>query len=447
MTQDLFAAEKDINANAPLAERMRPRKLDEIVGQDRAIGPGSMLAEMLAAGEVPSVIFWGPPGSGKTTIARVMARLVEAHFVAFSAVLSGVKEIRQIVAEARQRLSGTGRRTVLFVDEIHRFNKSQQDSFLPHIEAGTISLVGATTENPSFEINSALLSRCRVITLDPLETADVQSLLERALDDRTRGLGKLGLTITPKALDHLARQAGGDARVGLNALEIAAASELPEIDGKKTITLEIAEKAIQAKALLYDKAGEQHYDVISAFIKSLRASDPDAALYWMARMIDAGEDPMFIARRMVILASEDVSNADPRALQVATTAMQAVHMVGMPEARIILAQAATYLALAPKSNASYMALEAAMREVKEKGALPVPKHLRNAPTRLMKELGYADGYRYDHDFDHRFSGQPCLPEKLDGHEYYQPGEEGLEAQLKKRLEWLRSHRERYKKET
>ncbi len=443
MTSDLFDRPEDLTASAPLADRVRPRRLEEVVGQEQAIGPGTMLAKALAAGELPSIIFWGPPGSGKTTIARIVAQQVQAVFVAFSAVLSGVKEVRQIVAEARQRLTDTGRRTILFVDEIHRFNKSQQDSFLPHIEAGTIVLVGATTENPSFEINSALLSRCRVVTLEALEPRHIETILRRALEDPVYGLGKRQLAITHKAADHLARQARGDARVALNALELAAAGELPLVDGKSTITLEIAEHAIQAKALLYDKDGEQHYNVISAFIKSLRASDPDGALYWLARMIEAGEDPMFIARRLVILAAEDVSNADPRALELATTAMQAVHLVGMPEARIILAQATTYLALAPKSNASYLALNAALADVKAKGDLPVPKHLRNAPTNLMKDLGYADGYRYDHDFEHHFSGQPCLPEKLDGREYYQPSAEGLEARMKERLDWIRRHREKH----
>ncbi len=443
MTSDLFDKPEEAAANAPLADRVRPRKLEEVVGQEQAIGPGTMLAKALTAGELPSIIFWGPPGSGKTTIARIIAQMVEASFVSFSAVLSGVKEIRQIVAEARQRLVDTGRRTILFVDEIHRFNKSQQDSFLPHIETGTIVLIGATTENPSFEINSALLSRCRVITLEPLEPRHIETLVRRALADPTHGLGKRDISLTHKAADHLARQARGDARVALNALELAAAGELPLVDGKPTITLEVAEHAIQAKALMYDKDGEQHYNVISAFIKSLRASDPDAALYWLARMVEAGEDPMFIARRLVILAAEDVSNADPRALELATTAMQAVHMIGMPEARIILAQAVTYLALAPKSNASYAALNAAVADVHAKGDLPVPKHLRNAPTNLMKDLGYADGYRYDHEFEHHFSGQPCMPEKLDGREYYQPTAEGLEARLKERLEWIRRRRERY----
>ncbi len=447
MTQDLFSGSEPVDAHAPLADRMRPRRLEEVVGQDAAVGPGSLLREALAAGSLPSLIFWGPPGSGKTTIARVIAQHFESAFVSFSAVLSGVKEIRVIVEEAKQRLRSTGKKTVLFVDEIHRFNKSQQDSFLPHVEAGTLILVGATTENPSFEINSALLSRCRVVTLDPLGPADVETILRRALADKQRGLGKLPLTITPKALDHLARQAHGDARIALNALEIAAAGELPQVDGKPTITLEAAERAIQAKALLYDKAGEQHYNVISAFIKSLRASDPDAAIYWMSRMIEAGEDPMFIARRMVIFSAEDVSNADPRALPLATAAMQATHMVGMPEARIILAHAATYLACAPKSNASYMALEAALADVREKGPLEVPKHLRNAPTKLMKDLGYHDGYRYDHEFEHHFSGQPCLPVELETRRYYEPSDQGLEERIRQRLEWLREHREKYDKKS
>lgn len=445
MTQDLFATTEEIGPNTPLAERMRPRRLDEVVGQEKAVGPGSMLRQAIAAGEVPSLIFWGPPGSGKTTIARLLAQHSDAVFANFSAVLSGVKEVRGVVEEARQRLRSSGKKTILFIDEIHRFNKSQQDTFLPHIEAGTIVLVGATTENPSFEVNAALLSRCRVITLEALAPKDIETLLRRALEDKTRGLGKRGLAATPKAFDHLARLAHGDARVALNALEIAAAGELPAIDGKPTITLEVAETAIQSKALLYDKAGEQHYNVISAFIKSLRASDPDAVLYWLARMLEAGEDPMFIARRLVILASEDISNADPRALPLAVAAMQAVHMIGLPEARIVLAHAATYLACAPKSNASYMALEKAARDVKEKGALDVPKHLRNAPTRLMKDLGYHDGYKYDHDFEHHFSGQPCLPPELEDRHYYEPSDQGLEKRIQERLEWLRQHRDKYPK--
>jgi putative ATPase len=404
-----------------------------------------MLREALGAGELPSILFWGPPGSGKTTIARLLAQHIDAAFVNFSAVLSGVKEVRQIVEEARLRQRSSGKKTVLFVDEIHRFNKGQQDSFLPHIENGTLILLGATTENPSFEVNSALLSRCRVVTLEPLAPRDVETLIRRAMNDKPRGLGKRGINVTPKAIDHLARQARGDARIALNALEIAAAGELPKVDGKPTITLEVAEKAIQAKALLYDKAGEQHYNVISAFIKSLRASDPDAAVYWLARMVEAGEDPLFIARRMVILASEDVGNADPRALPLATAAMQAVHMVGMPEARIILSHAATYLACAPKSNASYMALERALQDVRDKGALDVPKHLRNAPTKLMKDLGYSDGYRYDHDFEHHFSGQPCLPKELEERRYYEPSDQGVEDRIRQRLDWLREHREKYKK--
>ncbi len=445
MTKDLFAAPPDAPKNAPLAERIRPRRLEDVVGQEKAIGPGSMLREALGAGEVPSLLFWGPPGSGKTTIARLLATYVDAAFVSFSAVLSGVKEVRQIVEEARQRLTAHDRKTILFVDEIHRFNKSQQDSFLPHVEAGTIILVGATTENPSFTINSALLSRCRTIILEPLTTRDVETLMRRAMKDKQRGLGGRGLVITPKALDHIARQAHGDARVAINALEISAAGELPQVDGKPTITLEVSERASQAKALLYDRAGEQHYNVISAFIKSLRASDPDAALYWMARMIEAGEDPMFIARRLVVFAGEDVSNADPHALPLATSAMQAVHMIGMPEARIIMAHAVTYLACAPKSNASYMGLAAAMRDVKEKGSLEVPRHLRNAPTKLMKEIGYGDGYRYDHDFPHHFSGQPCLPPELENRRYYEPSDQGVEERIRRRLVWLREHREPYPK--
>jgi putative ATPase len=428
---DLFEQAANSDA-APLAERMRPHILDEVVGQNHLLGEGKLLRRLIETDQLSSVIFWGPPGTGKTSLAQVIAGATRSRFIFFSAVLQGVKEIREIVAKAREERAFHGRKTVLFVDEIHRFNKAQQDAFLPYVEKGEIILIGATTENPSFEINSALLSRSRVFVLYPLEPADIRLLLDRAVSD-PRGLGGRELRVDEAALDFLADQAGGDARVALNALEIsAAAAEQGEI------TLPQALEALQKKALLYDKGAEEHYNVISAFIKSLRGSDPDGALYWLARMVEAGEDPLFIARRMVVFASEDVGNADPRALQVAVAVQQAVHFVGMPEGRINLAQAATYLATAPKSNASYLGIDQALAEVRRSGALPVPLHLRNAPTRLMKELDYGKGYQYAHDHRDAFAAQEHLPEKLRGKRFYRPVDRGYEKTIAERLaHWRR----------
>ncbi len=440
MTRDLFSNGEDKQAPAPLADRMRPRTLDEVVGQEHITGGGTMLRGAVENGKIPSLIFWGPPGCGKTTLARVIANSTQSRFVAFSAVLAGVKEVRKIVDEAKARIRQNGERTILFVDEIHRFNKSQQDSFLPHVEAGTIVLIGATTENPSFEVNAALLSRCRVLTLKPLEKHDLRAIIDRALRDDQKGLGSRPLKLSDEAAAHIVKSADGDARRVLNTLEVLSSFDLPETDGEYAVSLADAEQAVQTKAIIYDKAGEQHYDVISAFIKSMRGSDPDAALYYLARMLEAGEDPMFIARRMVILAGEDISNADLRALPLAVSAMQAVHMIGMPEARIILAQAVSYLACAPKSNASYMALMAAQQDVKEHGALQVPMHIRNAPTRLMKELGYSKGYQYDHDSEGRHSGQQFLPDEIADAQYYHPTDQGHEERIKARLEWLRNRK-------
>jgi putative ATPase len=427
---DLFDQPDSDRRDAPLAERMRPTSLDEVVGQRHLLGEGKPLRRLIETDQLASVIFWGPPGTGKTTLAQIIAHSTKSRFVFFSAVLQGVKEVREIVKQAQEERRYHGRKTVLFVDEIHRFNKAQQDAFLPWVERGDIILIGATTENPSFEVISALLSRSRVFVLYPLEPVDIRTLLERALAD-PRGLAERRVTVTEEALDFLAEQAQGDARVALNTLEVAAA-----MAPGGGIGLEAMQGALQKRALLYDKGAEEHYNVISAFIKSLRGSDPDGALYWLARMVEAGEDPLFIARRMVIFASEDVGNADPRALQVALAVQQAVHFVGMPEGRINLAQAVTYLATAPKSNASYLGVEQALAEVRQSGALPVPLHVRNAPTRLMQELGYHKGYKYAHDYAEGYAAQEYLPEKLRGRRFYRPTERGYEKMISERMRYL-----------
>jgi putative ATPase len=421
-------------AAGPLADRMRPRTLDEVVGQEHLLGPGRVLRTALERGELHSMILWGPPGSGKTTLASLMARVAGARFVAFSAVLSGVKEIRQVVAEADVERSRRRTRTILFVDEIHRFNRAQQDAFLPHVEKGTIVLIGATTENPSFEVNSALLSRCRVYVLRPLGEESVVQILQAALADRERGLAGTGVSATDEALRLIARLANGDARSALNVLELAA--QLAPDAGP--ITESTIREASQRRTLLYDKSGEEHYNLISALHKSLRDSDPDASLYWMTRMLDSGEDPLYVARRLVRFASEDVGNADPQALLLTLAAKEAYDFLGSPEGELALAQATLYLALAPKSNASYVAYNEARADVDAAPAEPVPLHIRNAPTGLMKDLGYGKGYQYAHDAPDARVEQAHLPDALRGRQYYRPVDRGLEAELARRLaEWRR----------
>ena len=439
---DLFPAESDAarQPRPPLAERMRPQTLDEFVGQEHLVGEGRFLSAVLTAEHPPSLIFWGPPGSGKTTLALLIARATRCRFVFFSAVLSGVKEVRDLVAEARER-KHRGERTILFVDEIHRFNRSQQDAFLPHVEDGTIILMGATTENPSFEINAPLLSRCKVLTLKPLRGDQVSSVLRRALGDREHGLGDRRIACDEALLAEIADWAEGDARRALNLLEQSVALCPPNMDECVLTEREVREAA-QQRVLIFDKGREEHYNIISAFIKSLRGSDPDAAIYWLARMLEAGEDPLFVARRMVIFASEDVGNADPQGLPVAVAALQAFHAIGMPEGWIPLSHAATYLATAPKSNASYLAYRKAAAEVHETGSLPVPLHLRNAPTKLMKAEGYAEGYRYPHNYPGHRVEQQYLPERLAGRRYYDPTDEGHESEIRRRLDVWRDESEK-----
>ncbi len=427
----------------PLADRMRPSCLDELLGQDAIIGPGTLLRRAVERGNIPSLILWGPPGTGKTSLAMLLAQQSHAHFTTMSAVSAGVRDIRAGVEEARERLRSSGTRTILFIDEIHRFNKSQQDALLPHVERGLLTLIGATTENPSFEVNSALLSRCRVYVLKPLEEEEINSLLERALTDTERGFGGNEIESSPEALRALAQACHGDARTALNALEMAVVATL---ERPLQLTPELLLEALQKKALLYDKDGEEHYNLISAFHKSLRGSDPDAALYWMARMLAAGEEPLYVARRMIRFASEDIGNADPQALPLTMAAMNAYHALGSPEGELALAQAALYLAAAPKSNAAYTAMSEAMRTAQEKGPLPPPLTIRNAPTRLMKNLGYGAGYLYDHDSPEGYLPQEYFPEGLEGTRFYHPVPRGFEREIIKRLEYWRSLREKEKTE-
>jgi putative ATPase len=440
---DLFDARAKAAKKSPLADRMRPQNLAEFVGQEHLVGSDKILRGFMERKELVSMIFWGPPGVGKTTLALIVAGTMGAHFVSFSAVLSGVKDIRAVIEEAKQQLKYYGKRTILFVDEIHRFNKAQQDAFLHHVEDGTITLIGATTENPSFEINAPLLSRCKVLVLEQLSADNIKTIISNTLSNKERGLGNLKIAIDDDAFNFIADLSHGEARVALNTLESALMLTKPNKGDKRKVTLKIAQEAMQRKALLYDKGGEEHYNVISAFIKSMRGSDPDAALYWLARMLEAGEDPLFIARRMVIFASEDIGNADPSAVQVAMAVKDAFHFVGMPEGWIPLSQGVTYLASAPKSNASYKAYLSALQDVKEKGALGVPLHIRNAPTPLMKDLGYGKGYKYPHNHGGHIE-QSYLPEELQGKEYYKPTENGFDKEIKKRLASYKAKRKRAK---
>jgi putative ATPase len=433
---DLFAhaAGKD-RRGQPLAERMRPRTLEEYIGQTHLLGPGKLLERLLDTREMPSLILWGPPGTGKTTLARIIAERRRAYFAPMSAVQAGVAQLREVIAEASERLTRRNERTILFLDEIHRFNKAQQDALLPHVEAGTITLIGATTENPSFEINAALLSRCKVVRLEALGEPELRALVDRALGDSERGLGKDPPQIAEEVRDLIASEAQGDARRALGTLELAASIA-------KVITPDVVAEALQQKTLLYDKAGDEHYSVVSAFIKSMRGSDPDAAVYWMTRMLEAGEDPLFVMRRMVIFASEDVGNADPQALTVAVAALESFRFIGMPEGVLPMTQAAIYLATAPKSNTALTTYAAARKAVMGMGALPVPLHIRNAPTKLMKDMGFGRGYQYPHDFEGNYVPEEYLPDALRGSRFYDPKDSGHEKLIAERLATWQARRKK-----
>lgn len=439
---DLFASKEsspDEGSQAPLAERMRPRTLDEFVGQQHLVGKARPLRKLIETGNIPSMIFWGPPGSGKTSLAFLIANLVNADFIGRSAVTTGIKEVKQIVQRARMVRKAHKRRTILFLDEIHRFNKAQQDAFLPHVEKGTITLIGATTENPSFEVIGPLLSRSRIFVFNPLEEEDLMVILKQAMSEE-RGLGPLKPEADEEVLRFIIKISDGDARRALNAIEAATQVTEPGKEGKRIITRETTEAVLERKFLLYDKAGEEHYNLISAFIKSLRGSDADAAVYWLMRMIDSGEDPLYLARRMVILAGEDIGLADPQALVVANAAKDAIHFVGYPECVFHLVEAAIYLALAPKSNATLKAIQAARKDIEETQAEPVPIHLRNAPTGLMKHLGYGKDYQYPHSFEDAVADQTYRPPKVEGHVYYKPTDRGFEARLQERLKNIRERK-------
>ena len=428
-------------AAQPLAARLRPLTLDEFAGQKQLLGPGKVLRRLIEADQISSMIFWGPPGVGKTTLARIIARRTKARFIDFSAVTSGIKEIRQVMQEAEQSRR-FGEKTILFVDEIHRFNKAQQDAFLPFVEKGSIILIGATTENPSFEVNGALLSRCKVFVLQALQKDELTALLRRALTD-ARGFGGQRVQIPTELLETIAAFANGDARIALSTLEMAVLNG--NWDGENTaVTRETLEQCITKKSLLYDKKGEEHYNLISALHKSMRNSDPDAAVYWLARMLEAGEDPLFVARRVTRFASEDVGLADPRALELAVAAYQACHLIGMPECSVHLTQAVVYMSLAPKSNALYTAYETAKKDAQERLAEPVPLVIRNAPTRLMAELQYGKGYQYAHDTENKLTNMECLPESLRGRVYYHPTEQGVETRFKARLEEIKAWKAKHK---
>jgi len=431
--------ETPFDGSQPLAERMRPRTLDELVGQEKLLGPGKPLRVQIERDEIGSMIFWGPPGCGKTTLARLIARMTRSEFVPFTAVLAGIKEIKQVMAEA-ERARRAGYRTMVFVDEVHRFNKAQQDAFLPHVEAGNIILIGATTENPSFEVIAPLLSRTKVYVLAPLSAEQLIALLRRALTDAERGLGKENIEVSEETLGRIATYADGDARAAYNTLEAAVHGVKVDAAGRRVITRELVEDVLQRKILRYDKAGEEHYNLISALHKSVRNSDPDATLYWLARMLESGEDPLYIARRLVRMASEDIGLADPGALGVTLAAKEAAEFVGMPEGNLALAQAAVYLALAPKSNALYTAYGAAYKDLQATEAEPVPLHLRNPVTGLMAHFGYGEGYQYAHNSPEKVADMLCLPPKLAGRVYYHPTDQGFEQRMRQRLEEIRKIR-------
>jgi len=444
---DLFDRKEGDPADSktPLADRMRPRDLSEFVGQSHLLSPGKLLRELIERDEIPSMIFFGPPGTGKTTLARIIAKRTGSLFLSLSAVLSGVKEVKGIMAEAERERKFYGRSTILFIDEIHRFNKAQQDAFLPYVERGDIILIGATTENPSFEVIGPLLSRCRVFLFEPLSVDEVVLILERALADAERGLAKLRPEVSPDMLRQIAVFSGGDARRALSTLELAVIKTEPATDGIRRVGERTLEEVIERKILLYDKGGEEHYNLISALHKSIRNSDPDAALYWLARMLEAGEDPLYIARRLIRVASEDVGLADPDALPLAVSAYQAVHFIGMPECDLALAEAVVYLSQAPKSNALYTAMKKVKKDVKEKMAEPVPMHLRNDPTELMKKLGYSKGYLYAHNFPEGVAPMDCLPPSLLGRKYYHPTDRGFEERVKERLTRYKQLKDEMKK--
>lgn len=451
--EDLFAKEKSEPARKtdtpskvdhPLAERIRPIDLEEFVGQDHLLGEGKPLRVAIEQDRIGSMIFWGPPGSGKTTLAWIIARRTKAHFIPFSAVTTGIKEIKAIMVDVEKREQLYHQRTILFIDEIHRFNKAQQDAFLPYVEKGTVILIGATTENPSFEVNAPLLSRCRVFVLNPLSLENIKLLLKRAIADRVRGIGFYRIEFTDEVLSYIAQIASGDARTAFNALEFISMTIYPKNKSTIKVDLGLAKEILQKKAFLYDKAGEEHYNLISALHKSLRDSDPDAALYWLARMLAAGEDPLYVARRMVRFASEDIGNADPQALSITIAAKEAYHFLGSPEGELALAQACIYLATAPKSNAVYAALNLVTEDLKEMESQPVPLIIRKAPTKLMKSIGYGAGYQYAHDNPDHFADQQHLPENLRGRKYYHPTDTGFEKEIKTRLQHWQKLRDEWR---